>query len=177
MGISVTIRGESNIRKRLDTMRQQFDRSRGVQILEAGVWNEGQVTKSGTPVPEYAYYNNYGTPHIPSRPFMTSAWLEEKDRLTAYLREALVLYGSLYNAFMVVGEHLVAQIVRQIWSNIQPENTKTTLKHKTPGMPTLVDTQTMVKSVKYKINGSEPSVPGGAAVTGGGTALPGGNAS
>lgn len=153
MGISVTIRGTGSIRRRLDTMRQRL--GAGGDVVNAGVWNEGQKTKSGTPVPEYAYYNNYGTPKIPERPFITFAWLEERPQLLFYVRNALATDGSLYSGLVAIGQNLAAQIRRQILANIPPPNTPATLARKAPGLPTLIDTRTMLNSVKYTINGAE----------------------
>ncbi len=153
MGISVTISGESAIRKRLDAMRRQLGGEE--TVVNAGLWDEGQETKSGTPVPEYAYYNNYGTPKIPARAFMKFAWEEEKPELVAYARYALAAKGTLQDCLMVIGQNLAAQIRRQILANLQPDNADATKRHKAPGLPTLIDTKTMLNSVTFKISGGE----------------------
>lgn len=119
--------------------------------LDVGIVRGG-VGKNGTPIAEYAFYNEFGTEHIPERSFMRSTVDEEQGR--AQQMEARLL-GDLLDGKKTTAE--CARIIGTFWrehirqkiaSNVPPPNAPSTLRQK-KGFVTLVDTGALYRAIRY----------------------------
>ncbi len=107
-------------------------------------------------VAEYAIYNEYGTQRIPSRPFMRfsldtfaeSAWIPELAQL---IKEGM----DPETAFNRVGLQAQADVRRVIEAWKEPENKKSTIRHKRSGRDNpLVDTGDLLDAIDYELEGA-----------------------
>jgi hypothetical protein len=113
---------------------------------------QGATEPDGTSVGLIAALLNYGTRHMPPRPFFTLAVNTNQDKLVHNLRVALV--RTDYNAaaaLSMVGQYMQEKIQGEIRSLTQPALAESTIKAKGFAKP-LIDTGTMLKSVTFKLN-------------------------
>lgn len=143
--------------------------------LRIGIFADATTT-DGKRVAEYATYNEFGTEHIPARPFMRKTISEHKGVWQRTFAQMLQGKASdplaVENALHTVGREAVGHIQETISSNMPPDNAPSTKRKKTkfitdgrgrkmknadgtdathiPG--TLVDTGLMRKVVSYEVN-------------------------
>lgn len=124
--------------------------------IEAGVLsNAGDNQETGTLIAEYAYYNEYGTKHIPARPFMSMTFDEQNSNWVKSLDSILEKLVNNNNvdiekSISLVGEQVVNDIKEKITSNIPPALKTSTIKRK-KSSKTLIDTGNMRDSINFKI--------------------------
>lgn len=106
-------------------------------------------------VAEVAFWNEFGTKHIPERSFLRSA-IEGKRRQHEAVFEKIVL--SVYAGNMTIeqglevfGLHLETSVKKRIDEITDPANAPATIKGKGSSKP-LVDTKQLQRSIFYKIN-------------------------
>ena len=127
--------------------------------LEVGIFEDATNDVNGKRVAEYAAYNEYGTMHIPSRPFMRKTF---KERSEAWAN--VILGGIKANignpekalrvALLAAGRIAESDVVDTIKSNLPPTNTawqQYKRSKKGEEYTTLIDTATMVKSVGFRL--------------------------
>lgn len=157
-----------------DALRRITDNLRG-QKVRVGIF-ENATTDDGKLVAEYATYNEFGTEHIPARPFM-------RNTIKAHAADWQKTFAgnvapqpddpsTIYKALQTVGVQAVGHIQETISSSMPPPNAPSTIRKKTktivdgkgrkmkdangevmthiPG--TLVDTGTMRKAVSFEVN-------------------------
>lgn len=144
--VKVIDRGWWATRKRL----RELD---GMTVL-VGVQADAGAGADGTPIAEYAAYNEFGTKHIPSRPAMRTAFDENVGELvqaTRSLKDA-VLDGrmSADEAAGLLGELHQGHIKKKIASNMPPPNAPATVKAK-GSSKTLIDQGNYLNAIKWKI--------------------------
>jgi hypothetical protein len=124
--------------------------------VKVGVLGNGST--NGVSVQEYAIFNEYGTNHIPSRPFFRlsvgtqKAQNEIKEYLNAQIEN--IVSGGLtgQGAYDNLGTFVVQKIKKTIMSgNFAPLDSKT-IKRKGSSTP-LVDTHSLYNSISYEIVG------------------------
>lgn len=125
--------------------------------IEAGVFSDaGSNPKSGQSIVEYAYYNEYGTEHIPARPFMRITADDKNDHWSNLVADcfdkALVNEGkAIEHDLRRVGEQMVADIKETISSNISPANAPATVKRKGSSR-TLIDTGALRAAISSRVS-------------------------
>ena len=124
--------------------------------VKVGVLGNGST--NGVSVQEYAIFNEYGTNHIPSRPFFRlsvgtqKAQNEIKEYLNAQIEN--IVSGGLtgQGAYENLGTFVVQKIKKTIMSgNFAPNDAKT-IKRKGQSTP-LIDTHSLYHSIDYEIVG------------------------
>lgn len=133
---------------------------------------KGSKDKEGKFIAERAFYNEYGTDHIPSRPAIRLTFAEkskEWNRLvTNFVKNGYTTQGVMRRAFEVLGQLARGDISRKIGSNIPPVLAESTLKAKTNRLKskggyvsddaianrskTLIDTGEYQKSIDYTVD-------------------------
>jgi len=124
---------------------------RGAQMhLNAG-FLEGASYPDGTPVAAVAYWNEFGTSRMPSRPFMRETIAKNQDQWPRLLAACLKQSGGdLEKALDMAAERIVAQIQEEIRTFQSPPLAPSTIKAKGFDKP-LIDTGHMLNSVGYEV--------------------------
>ena len=108
----------------------------------------------GTSIAEYAIYNEYGTEHIPSRPFIRRTADENADKVaTAAGRLAdKVATGGMdaRTAVAMLGQFYVDVQKRAIRNGPWVPNAPSTIKRKGSSRP-LIDDAVMINAVRAKV--------------------------
>nr|DAK27498.1 MAG TPA: virion morphogenesis protein [Caudoviricetes sp.] len=121
------------------------------------LWSGGSL-KSNTDVMDYAIFNEYGTSHIPKRPFfrLSVGTQKAQNEIKEYLNTQIenVVSGELtgQGAYENLGIFVVQKIKKTIMSgNFAPLDPKT-IKRKGQSAP-LIDTHSLYHSIDYEIVG------------------------
>lgn len=115
---------------------------------------EGSKNGEGFNIAEYAAANEYGTDKIPSRPFMRTAFDENKQGYIRYMNKMVKQIGQVAFAQMATTLGLKAEkdIQQTITGrNFLPKLADSTVKAKKGSTKTLVDSSAMVNSIKHLI--------------------------
>lgn len=143
-------------------------RLKGLQkkrTLKVGFF-EGQKYEDGTSVADVAYWNEFGTPTIPPRPFMRITVAKYSDEWEKLARNAANAHldgtANIDDTFQSIGNYIAAQIKESIKSNIPPPNKESTIKRKEATRETvvngintrgtLVDSGLMLSSVDFEVS-------------------------
>lgn len=124
--------------------------------VKVGVLGNG--SNNGVSIQEYAIYNEYGTSHIPKRPFFrlsvgtANAQKEIKEYMEKQVEQIIsggISGEAVYNN---LGKYVVQKIKKTIMSgDFVPLNAKT-VKRKGHSNP-LIDTHSLYESIDYEIVG------------------------
>lgn len=124
--------------------------------VKVGVLGNGSA--DGISVQDYAIFNEYGTSHIPSRPFfrLSVGTQKAQNEIKEYLNTQIenIISGELtgQGAYKNLGTFVVQKIKKTIMSgNFAPLDSKT-IKRKGSSTP-LVDTHSLYNSISYEIVG------------------------
>lgn len=113
---------------------RQISNNLKTQIVRVGIFANA-TTKDGKLIAEYAAYNEYGTEHIPPRPFMRNTIKEHKaewqQTFGNWMRgrdpqDPLAVERALY----VVGDQAKGHVQETIGSNMPPPNAASTIRQK-----------------------------------------------
>lgn len=111
---------------------------------------ESVTYPSGVKVADVARYNEFGTAHIPARPFMTNTIIKNKDkwkrRFGIFLNQTNDLEAS-FNSLAVI---IKSDIQREITDLRDPANSEKTIKQKGSSNP-LINTGLMRRSVDFVV--------------------------
>lgn len=112
---------------------------------------EQATYENGDSVAQVAYWNEYGTAHIPPRPFFRQTIAENKDgwpdKAAEILREN---GGNVPLTLKQMGEGVKGQIVETIQGFREPPNAAATVRKKGFDKP-LIDTGTLWRSIDYEV--------------------------
>jgi len=130
----------------------EFEKANKTELI-VGVL-EGSKNGEGFNIAEYAAANEYGTDKIPSRPFMRTAFDENKPGYIRYMNKMVKQIGQVAFAQMVTTLGLKAE--KDIQQTITgrdflPKLADSTIKAKKGSSKTLVDSSAMVNSIKHLI--------------------------
>lgn len=116
-----------------------------VGIVKSGTYDDG------TQVAEAAFYNEYGTAHIPPRPFFRNTVAEHKSEWPRQMVEALKENQfDVPKSLAQMGMGVRDQVVATIQGFNDPPNAKSTVKKKGFDKP-LIDTGTLWRSIDYEV--------------------------
>lgn len=137
----------------------------GTVGVKAGILEGATSNESGQNVAEYAACNEFGTTHIPSRPFLRKTYDDKESNWVQGLGNALARLKPA-QALKMLGIRMQDDIVATIKSNMPPQNADSTIARKTKGVirggqtvgshnpGTLIDTGSMINSVNYEVFGA-----------------------
>lgn len=124
--------------------------------VKVGVLGNG--SNNGVSIQEYAIYNEYGTSHIPKRPFFRLSVVTAKAQkeIKEYMEKQVdqIISGGISGeeAYNNLGKYVVQKIKKTIMSgDFVPLNAKT-VKRKGHSNP-LIDTHSLYESIDYEIVG------------------------
>ncbi|MEX4134102.1 hypothetical protein MY888_00160 [Haemophilus influenzae] len=119
----------------------------GVQA-DAGVHSE-----SGENLVDIGIWNEYGTAHIPSRPFIRQTFEDNQQAVAQYLGrvvENVAKGGDLVQELSKLGQWYQDKQKKTLTSYPWTPNAPSTRKRKKSSKP-LVDTSQLVNSIRYKV--------------------------
>ena len=141
------MRGGGKFKRMLEQMAERGDLGARVQvgILEQATYPNGQS------VAQVAAWNEFGTKHIPSRPFFRQTIAQNKSQWAK--QAASVLKAHHYDvplALGLMGEVVKGQLIDTIQNFNQPPNAASTVAKKGFNKP-LIDTGTLWRSIDYQV--------------------------
>lgn len=142
----------------LDSLKIKEDDNK---ILEVGFFKDAKY-ENGLQVAQVAKWNEFGTVHIPPRPFFRNAYNDNIKKWYNFLFQSIRKGNSVEAAFKLVGEMSKGDIVKSITSLKDPPNAPSTIKRKMKQgkkrkrgklavANPLIDTGFMRASVNYQI--------------------------
>lgn len=114
---------------------------------------EGLSYPDGTSVAEVAIYNELGTVHIPSRPFMRNSLNGNKDKITQYMQNAAKGIANGRSAEEIlnkIGDFQEGLIIKEFGKSGYEPNDPKTIAKKHSSVP-LVDTGTLMGSIHHVV--------------------------
>lgn len=122
--------------------------------VKVGIFADAGSSKKGhTSIAEYAAYNEFGTSHIPSRPFMrqtidkyTNAWGQAAEAAEKRVADGMSPHQALELIGNIAEGHIKATIGRGSFA----PNAANTIKQKGSSQP-LIDTGAMRGAVRHKV--------------------------
>jgi len=118
--------------------------------------HQGERSLDGADIAEYGTYNEYGTDTIPSRPFMRTSFDENVEAIQSDMNRALTSAktgGSVVAALKTVGERHQQRIQRTIKGrDFLPKLADSTIAAKKGSTKTLIDSGSMVNSIRYVVH-------------------------
>lgn len=135
-----------------------------LHMVEVGILGIDGDLKGDNPkttILEYAVYNEFGTKHIPPRPFMRNAIEKNSRTIEKYIEAKTneVLEGKVTGrqALMQLGEYTRGIIIQSIatatdWAEpLSPKTLKAKLKEGSNNDKTLIEDRFLIKSIRYQI--------------------------
>ena len=127
--------------------------------MRVGIFEDATNDVNGMHVAEYAAYNEYGTMHIPSRPFLRKTFKEKSKSWASIILGGLKANidnpeKAFHDALSGAGRMAESDVVNTIKSDLPPTDTAWQIykrKKKGEERTTLIDTATMVNSVGYRL--------------------------
>lgn len=138
-------------------IKRELERAQGREVA-VGIL-QGSVDSEGASIAEYATYNEFGTDHVPSRPFMAMSFDENKADIDADFNrqgKAMVEGKRTANeALTIIGQKHAARVQNTITGrDITPKLADSTIKAK-GSTKTLVDTGAMTNAVQIEVRGRQ----------------------
>lgn len=135
-----------------------------LHMVEVGILGIDGDLKGDNPkttILEYAVYNEFGTKHIPPRPFMRNAIESNSQAISNYIEARVndILEGQITGrkALMQIGEYIRGLIIQSIatatnWAKpLSPKTLKAKLKEGSNNDKTLIEDRFLIKSIRYQI--------------------------
>ena len=121
--------------------------------VKVGIFSDGGSEKDGTSVAEIAAYNEFGTAHIPARPFVRQT--TEKNRyewgsMSAKLENRVANGMSTHQALEVLGNKAEGDMKYVVGNGNFTPNAPNTVKQKGSDRP-LIDSGRMRASISHKV--------------------------
>ncbi|MCF2638465.1 hypothetical protein I6E31_00615 [Fusobacterium varium] len=132
-----------------------------VEVGILGIDGDLKGDNPKTTILEYAVYNEFGTKHIPPRPFMRNAIESNSQAISNYIEARVndILEGQITGrkALMQIGEYIRGLIIQSIatatnWAEpLSPKTLKAKLKEGSNNDKTLIEDRFLIKSIRYQI--------------------------
>lgn len=135
-----------------------------LHMVEVGILGIDGDLKGDNPkttILEYAVYNEFGTKHIPPRPFMRNAIESNSQAISNYIEARVndILEGQITGrkALMQIGEYIRGLIIQSIatatnWAEpLSSKTLKAKLKEGSNNDKTLIEDRFLIKSIRYQI--------------------------
>lgn len=122
--------------------------------VDVGVQSDAGAGSDGTPIVEYAFFNEFGTSNIPERPFLRGAHDENARKWSGVANRAvdsvIGLRSSPQRALSILGELAQKDVKAKIISLRTPPNAASTVDRKGSSNP-LFDTGDMHGTIRYAV--------------------------
>lgn len=122
--------------------------------LKVGVLPSAGRNSEGVDLVDVAVWNEFGTRHIPARPFMRIAADKNENKWNRYAERcvdaALKNRANINNAVCLLGEQIKSDVQRVIGSRDLAPNKASTIRRKGSSKP-LIDHGDLRRSIGYKI--------------------------
>lgn len=139
-------------RRQWDKLRRQLAKQSSKEVV-VGV-TSGTTDNTGASVAQYAAMNEYGTSRIPARPFMRTAFDDNRQKLerTADRAVGLVIDGKMSETTYLesMGQVMQSLIVKSIESGNWAPNAESTIRQKKSDKP-LQDQGILLANISYVI--------------------------
>ena len=155
-------RGANNLFRQLEMMGKETIITAGIQMPEGGKLPTYKgVTDGKVPIAQYAFWNEYGTKNIPSRPFLRKTVADRKD---LFLKQSITNMKRLSrggNAFAALNKQAMdisKWIKTTIWTLREPPNSPATLRKKRKlgrGSNPLIFSNSMRESITSTVHMSQ----------------------
>lgn len=135
-----------------------------LHMVEVGILGIDGDLKGDNPkttILEYAVYNEFGTKHIPPRPFMRNAIESNSQAISNYIEARVndIFEGQITGrkALMQIGEYIRGLIIQSIatatnWAEpLSSKTLKAKLKEGSNNDKTLIEDRFLIKSIRYQI--------------------------
>ena len=135
-----------------------------LHMVEVGILGIDGDLKGDNPkttILEYAVYNEFGTKHIPPRPFMRNAFESNSQAISNYIEARVndILEGQITGrkALMQIGEYIRGLIIQSIatatnWAEpLSSKTLKAKFKKGSNNNKTLIEDRFLIKSIRYQI--------------------------
>lgn len=136
--------------KRLEKLTTEMESKR----IEIGFNQSSGSYKGGPTVAEVAAWNEFGTEHSPSRPFMRQTMKDYQEAISKYagkaLKTAAAEYGDIEPVLNKVGAYTKGKMKKEIRDGDWEPNAPATIAKKGSSKP-LIDSGRMRKSIVYVI--------------------------
>jgi hypothetical protein len=124
-------------------------------IVAVGVLN-GSKNGEGASIAEYGAYNEFGTEHIPSRPFMRTAFDESRAEITADMDQqyARLTTGkaTAHQALTIIGQKHADRTKRVITDrDFLPKLADSTIAAKKGSTKTLIDSSALKNAIQISV--------------------------
>ena len=144
--------------RKLPALRKRLEQLDGMEV-EVGFFEEDRYgpENENLPVAQVAFYNEFGTVHNPTRPFMAETF--EDGLVQTYMRKSIkgIFENVLLNGRAVqrllreLGDGIAEQMMVRIL-NYPGSNSRETIERKEGRNTPLRDTEFMMNSVKFHIH-------------------------
>lgn len=112
----------------------------------------GSTERDGTPTPQVAFWNEFGTSRTPARPFFRSMIAEQSPGWSMRLQKAMTATGNdSRRALALLGVSIQGDLQQSIRGWQDPPNAPSTIKAKGFNKP-LIDHNDMVNAVDYEVS-------------------------
>ena len=122
--------------------------------LKVGVLPSAGRNSEGVDLVDVAIWNEFGTRHIPARPFVRIAAEKNESKWNRYAERcvdaALKNRANINNALYLLGEQVKSDVQRDIGSGELAPNKASTIRSKGSSAP-LIDHGDLRRSIGYKI--------------------------
>lgn len=146
----------ANIKDKLTPEGKKFLEALGdMKNMEVRIgYQAGEAEHDGVDMCEIAMYNELGTVHIPSRPFMRNAVDNHVDETVEHLKQWIdkVIHGKMLASELMMNMGMLVKglIQEEIAKGDFEPNAPETIRRKGSDTP-LIDTGAMRESVNYRI--------------------------
>lgn len=127
---------------------------KGLGRLEVRVGiQEGESSEEGVDLVDIAMFNELGTVHIPSRPFLRDSVDANSDKINAFLqsmKQEILKGGSAEDVLKKIGVFQKGLVQEEITKGNFAPNSEATIKRKGSDTP-LIDTGRMRQSINFVI--------------------------
>lgn len=150
-----------NVRDTITAEGKQFEKllkELGQLEVRIGI-QQGESSEDGVDLVDIAMFNELGTVHIPSRPFLRDSVDANADQINSFLqsmKKELLRGGSAEDVLKKIGVFQKGLIQEQIVKGNFAPNSEATIRKKGSDTP-LVDTGRMRQSINYVIQQKEGS--------------------
>lgn len=151
--ITANVSGGSALARHLKEIEKRLGKGAHVRVgfMADADYPAGDGKSKPLPVAQVAFWNEYGTLNIPSRPFMRDMIERKSPRWGVALGNALrkTKYDA-EKALAIMGEEIKGQLYNSINNWTSPPNAKRTVARKGFNKP-LTETGRMLRSVDYQV--------------------------
>lgn len=145
----------ANVRDTITAEGKKFEKllkELGQLEVRIGI-QQGETSEDGVDLVDIAMFNELGTEHIPSRPFLRDSVDDNSDKINTFLqsmKKELLTGGSVEDVLKKIGVFQKGLVQEKITEGSFEPNKDSTIRKKGSSKP-LIDTGRMRQSVNYVV--------------------------